>query len=194
MDIRNLSSLRDPALIAEDIADINYGMALFCMFLSATLAMFSISIASISTASESLKNFLVLMTAYLTLYQTAIFLSSHIPRRLIGVLAIVPLLAMLLAHTGPRVGIGGNKLANGFQDLFAGSAHPVAVLASKAKVNAKLLASKQSKTLSEAVTEYRQRYKHSPPPGFDKWFALAIQKNFTLIDEFDDMMKSLKPF
>ena len=30
---------------------------------------------------------------------------------------------------------------------------------------------RQSKTLKEAVSEYRKRYKRAPPRGFDKWWA-----------------------
>ena len=57
----------------------------------------------------------------------------------------------------------------------------------------KVLAS-QSQTLEEAVTEYTSRYGRHPPRGFDKWFAVAQEKEFQFIDEFDTIMESLEPF
>lgn len=54
--------------------------------------------------------------------------------------------------------------------------------------------SKQSKTLTEAVVEYRRRYNLEPPDGFDDWFHYAQSHNVTLIDEYDELMNSLAPF
>ncbi|KAH0612792.1 uncharacterized protein H6S33_009172 [Morchella sextelata] len=54
--------------------------------------------------------------------------------------------------------------------------------------------SRQSKTLEEAVQEYHRRYSMAPPDGFDDWFNYAQSQNVVLIDEFDEMMKSLVPF
>ena len=52
----------------------------------------------------------------------------------------------------------------------------------------------QSKTLNEAVIEYRRRYARHPPPGFDEWYSIAQEKGFLLVDEFDTIMESLEPF
>jgi hypothetical protein len=54
--------------------------------------------------------------------------------------------------------------------------------------------SKQSKSLSEAIAEYRNRYKIPPPPNFDKWYEFAVSKNVQLIDEYDTIYHSLLPF
>lgn len=51
-----------------------------------------------------------------------------------------------------------------------------------------------SKTLAEAVTEYRRRYKRAPPPGFDKWFDYAKAKDSKVIDEFDIIYDDILPF
>ncbi|OTB08596.1 glycosyltransferase family 90 protein [Hypoxylon sp. CI-4A] len=53
---------------------------------------------------------------------------------------------------------------------------------------------RQSKTLKDAVAEYRRRYGIPPPPNFDKWFEFAKGKNTQLIDEFDMIHESLTPF
>jgi hypothetical protein len=47
--------------------------------------------------------------------------------------------------------------------------HPVYELIQRGKQAWKLKVEKQSKTLKDAVSEYRQRYKMEPPKGFDIW-------------------------
>ena len=54
----------------------------------------------------------------------------------------------------------------------------------------KLLA-KQSKTLPEAVAEYKRRYGRDPPHGFDHWFKFAKENDFKLVDEFDAIVEDL---
>ncbi|KAL4815224.1 hypothetical protein BDW67DRAFT_176513 [Aspergillus spinulosporus] len=56
------------------------------------------------------------------------------------------------------------------------------------------LLERQSRTLSDAVKEYRQRYNMNPPPHFDKWFNFARSKGVELIDEYDTIYHSLLPF
>ncbi|MCJ1436133.1 hypothetical protein MMC27_005511 [Xylographa pallens] len=51
-----------------------------------------------------------------------------------------------------------------------------------------------SKTLSEAVVEYRRRYKRQPPPHFDKWYEYATSRNSLIIDDFDSIYEDLLPF
>ena len=53
---------------------------------------------------------------------------------------------------------------------------------------------RQSKTLGEAVQEYRRRNGIAPPPHFDKWFEFATRNGVVLIDEFDTVTQSLLPF
>ena len=52
----------------------------------------------------------------------------------------------------------------------------------------------QSQSLGAAVTEYKRRYKISPPPNFDKWYAFAKRKGVQIIDEYDSIYNSLLPF
>ncbi|GAA5909757.1 hypothetical protein JCM6882_002666 [Rhodosporidiobolus microsporus] len=54
--------------------------------------------------------------------------------------------------------------------------------------------SRQSRTLEEAVAEYRRRYNQPPPKGFDKWYAFAVKHNVQLVDEYDSIMERIQPF
>ncbi|KAL8854862.1 MAG: hypothetical protein Q9221_000368 [Calogaya cf. arnoldii] len=74
------------------------------------------------------------------------------------------------------------------------TSHPIHQLITKAENDFESLKSRQSKTLSEAVTEYRRRYRISPPPNFDQWFQLAKERNVQLIDEYDTVYHALLPF
>lgn len=47
--------------------------------------------------------------------------------------------------------------------------HPILELIENAERKWDALVKKQSKTLKEAVAEYKRRYKRNPPRGFDKW-------------------------
>jgi len=67
-----------------------------------------------------------------------------------------------------------------------------------------------SRTLSEAVIEYKRRYKRSPPKGFDDWYATvfifvelsnsvcrwkyAQDHKVQLPDEYDFIHRDLEPF
>jgi hypothetical protein len=77
---------------------------------------------------------------------------------------------------------------------FGSEAHPISVLISEAEKEHEALLARQSKTLAEAVAEYRRRYGIPPPPSFDKWFAFAKENKVQLIDEFDTIHDTLKPF
>lgn len=72
--------------------------------------------------------------------------------------------------------------------------HPMAELVRVNNERFQKISTSQSKTLEEAVSQYKQRYGRLPPPGFDKWFAIAQEKGFLLIDEFDTIMESLEPY
>ncbi|KAJ5970334.1 Lipopolysaccharide-modifying protein [Penicillium vulpinum] len=72
--------------------------------------------------------------------------------------------------------------------------HPVARLFYDAKQTFNETLNHQSKSLDEAVAEYRRRYKMPPPPHFDEWYAFAMSRNTVLIDEFDTIYHTLLPF
>ena len=53
---------------------------------------------------------------------------------------------------------------------------------------------KQSRTLEEAVREYKARTGMPPPPKFDLWFAFAQANNVLMIDEYNTIHDLIKPF
>ncbi|GAQ11233.1 hypothetical protein ALT_8554 [Aspergillus lentulus] len=77
---------------------------------------------------------------------------------------------------------------------FPTDRHPIATLVGNAEQEFEQLYSRQSKTLTEAVNEYRRRYHMHPPPHFDKWFQFAQSRGVQLIDEYDTIYHSLLPF
>ncbi|MCJ1389528.1 capsule-associated protein CAP1 [Xylographa bjoerkii] len=72
--------------------------------------------------------------------------------------------------------------------------HPIHQLINSAEQSLSSTLNRQSKTLDEAVTEYKRRYKIPPPPNFDKWYYFAREKEVQLIDEYDTIYDSLLPF
>lgn len=72
--------------------------------------------------------------------------------------------------------------------------HPIARLIENAEQRFEHLWSHQSRTLADAVGEYRRRYNMHPPPHFDKWFEFAQAKGVQMTDEYDTIYHSLLPF
>ncbi|CZS90461.1 uncharacterized protein RAG0_01537 [Rhynchosporium agropyri] len=72
--------------------------------------------------------------------------------------------------------------------------HPVEYLHAAAKKQFADLLSRQSTTVEEATKKYERKYARKPPPGFEKWFAFAKKHSSLIVDEYDEMMKSLEPF
>ena len=56
------------------------------------------------------------------------------------------------------------------------------------------LLGKQSKTLPQAVAEYKRRYGRNPPRGFDDWWRFAQENNVVMIDEYNNINEDLAPF
>ncbi|KAF2463283.1 uncharacterized protein BDR25DRAFT_337944 [Lindgomyces ingoldianus] len=72
--------------------------------------------------------------------------------------------------------------------------HPAEQLIESAEKRFGDLLNRQSKSLGEAVQEYRRRHGFPPPPNFDKWYEFATRNGVQLIDEFDTITRSLYPF
>lgn len=75
-------------------------------------------------------------------------------------------------------------------------AHPILTLMQNASSlwHAKL--SRQSRTLSEAVAEYKRRHRgRNPPKGFDKWWEFVSGRGgVKLVDEYDRIWETIEPF
>lgn len=78
-------------------------------------------------------------------------------------------------------------------DILLPGYHPMTVLHRNAKKAWDEKVARQSRTLDDAAEEYVRRYKIRPPEGFGKWFEVAQQNNFVLVDEFDGMMEAIQP-
>jgi hypothetical protein len=72
--------------------------------------------------------------------------------------------------------------------------HPAAQLIAAAEKEFQNTLNKQSKSLAEAVHEYRRRHGIAPPPHFDKWYEFATRNGVVMIDEFDTINEMLLPF
>ncbi|KAM0753121.1 hypothetical protein T439DRAFT_286761 [Meredithblackwellia eburnea MCA 4105] len=71
--------------------------------------------------------------------------------------------------------------------------HPIQVLIDAAEKKWKDKVDRQSRTLKDAVREYKQRYKRNPPRGFDEWWNFCEQNNVQLRDEYDQIDHDLAP-
>jgi len=72
--------------------------------------------------------------------------------------------------------------------------HPIPRLMAGAQTKFKTMITGQSKTLAEAVEEYKKRYGRNPPKGFDEWFEFAKENGVKIIDEYDQLVGDLEPF
>ncbi|KAL2201476.1 glycosyltransferase family 90 protein [Corynascus similis CBS 632.67] len=93
---------------------------------------------------------------------------------------VVTFTSKKFAHTKPKPAPGG--------------AHPIWHLINDAEREFKTVKDRQSRTLHDAVAEYRRRYGLPPPPHFDKWWSFAKSRNVQLVDEFDTIHELLTPF
>lgn len=94
--------------------------------------------------------------------------------------------------------------------------HPIHVLIDRAEKKWKEKVERQSRTLSEAVREYKHRYRRNPPKGFDDWYVKGLwhetrwyrfpdlldgmfrwrfceENNVQLRDEYDQINHDLAP-
>jgi len=84
--------------------------------------------------------------------------------------------------------------SNPNQPQIGPSTHPIWTLIKDAESSFEKTLATQSKTLEEAVAEYRRRYGIPPPPNFDKWYKFAKERGVQMIDEYDSIYHSLRPF
>jgi hypothetical protein len=72
--------------------------------------------------------------------------------------------------------------------------HPIPKLMDDAEDEYRAKLRRQSRTLDEAVVEYKRRYKRNPPKGFDEWWAFAKENDVWMVDEFNAVVNDLEPF
>ncbi|KAJ3736583.1 capsular associated protein [Lentinula guzmanii] len=74
------------------------------------------------------------------------------------------------------------------------STHPITRMMKEAEERFQAKIERQSKTLPQAIEEYKRRYGMSPPKGFDAWWEFAQKNEVVLVDEYDTLMRDLAPF
>ena len=74
--------------------------------------------------------------------------------------------------------------------------HPIDLLLKESSVQATRWAGQAfvSKSIGDAVAQYRGRYGRYPPPRFDVWYDYAKERSSLVIDDFDDLHRDLEPF
>ncbi len=72
--------------------------------------------------------------------------------------------------------------------------HPIEFLVEHARRKATDIVERQSKSLQEAIANYRNRYHREPPPGFEDWYRVAVELNATIIDEYDTITAMFEPY
>ncbi|KAL0579315.1 hypothetical protein V5O48_002713 [Marasmius crinis-equi] len=83
---------------------------------------------------------------------------------------------------------------NGFLEVNPAGGHPILELLERAEKEWKEKLARASKSLDEAVREYKRRYKRDPPKGFDKWWDYVEKHHVQLPDEYDQIHEDLQPF
>ncbi|WWD04614.1 hypothetical protein V865_002685 [Kwoniella europaea PYCC6329] len=72
--------------------------------------------------------------------------------------------------------------------------HPIVEMMQKGEERWANLLERQSKTLPQAVTEYRRRYGRAPPKGFDQWWQFCKRNQVKIVDDYDQIFRDIEPF
>ncbi|PFH51623.1 glycosyltransferase family 90 protein [Amanita thiersii Skay4041] len=83
---------------------------------------------------------------------------------------------------------------HGLLEVNENGSHPIYELVEKAEKEWNEKLQRASKTLEDAVKEYRRRYRRLPPKGFDLWWSYVVEHNVQLPDEYDQIYHDIEPF
>ncbi|KAG2068520.1 hypothetical protein BDR04DRAFT_1208647, partial [Suillus decipiens] len=72
--------------------------------------------------------------------------------------------------------------------------HPILELIERAEEAWAKKLGRASKTLGEAVAEYKRRYHRPPPIHFEKWWDYVVTHNVQLPDQYDEIYRDLEPY
>lgn len=119
-----------------------------------------------------------------------------VPQRLLRVVVLPPVIVVLFLfalvhHLSSSTSYSSSPAIKSGRSYHE---HPISRLAADAQKSFNLTISKQSRSLDEAVAEYKRRYRMPPPPQFDKWYKYAVDQGTVLIDEYDNIFDILLPF
>ncbi|KAF9041387.1 glycosyl transferase family 90-domain-containing protein [Panaeolus papilionaceus] len=104
------------------------------------------------------------------------------------------LLFLVASHYLPKPNAKHVYLPNGLLEVNADAGHPILELIDKARKDWQHKLDRASKTLDEAVREYKRRYGRPPPKGFDDWWEYVQENGVLLPDEYDLIHNDLEPF
>jgi hypothetical protein len=77
---------------------------------------------------------------------------------------------------------------NGLVEVNPEGQHPIYDLLDRSKDTWQKKLDGASKTLEQAVDEYRRRYHRAPPRGFDRWWKYVRKHDVQLPDEYDQIV------
>ncbi|KAG9309836.1 glycosyl transferase family 90-domain-containing protein [Chiua virens] len=98
-------------------------------------------------------------------------------------------------HRPPKRPLGAHTLTpDGLLVVNPDGPHPIFQLIRDAELEWEEKHARASKTLHEAVAEYRRRYRRAPPLGFDKWWDYVVTHHVQLPDEYDEIYQDIEPF
>lgn len=83
---------------------------------------------------------------------------------------------------------------DGILEVNTKGPHPIYELVKRAESQWKAKNVRSSKTLRQAVYEYKRRYNRSPPKGFDHWWNYVQEYDIKLPDEYDQIYNDLEPY
>ncbi|KAF9078042.1 hypothetical protein BDP27DRAFT_1310663 [Rhodocollybia butyracea] len=84
--------------------------------------------------------------------------------------------------------------SNGLLAVNPKGQHPIYDLIEKSEAAWQAKLQKASRSLPEAVVEYKRRYGRAPPKGFDKWWEFVEKHKVQLPDEYDQIHRDLEAF
>ncbi|PFH51587.1 glycosyltransferase family 90 protein [Amanita thiersii Skay4041] len=83
---------------------------------------------------------------------------------------------------------------DGLVEVNPNGPHPIFKLIRDAEKAWERKHRRASRTLREAVREYKRRYMRDPPRGFDHWWSYVQKHNVQLPDEYDQIYHDLEPY
>ncbi|WVQ82763.1 hypothetical protein IAT38_004895 [Cryptococcus sp. DSM 104549] len=97
-------------------------------------------------------------------------------------------------HAGSPSRQSHTYLPNGLLLPNPAAPHPIHDLIARGHAAWEAKLARASKTLAQAVDEYRRRYERNPPRGFERWWKYVEEHGVQLPDEYDQIHRDLEPF
>lgn len=156
---------------------------------------FGVCTYSLSTNPQTWQALLTVACSFGALWNVATtFPQSSTARIIIVAFALCPLWAFGL-YGGALPAAVSFARTPGFSEFNHGATyHPIQKITEEARAKFERIQKRQSKSLVEAIAEYKKRYGRKPPPGFDKWYEFAVAHDVQFIDEYDYLTNSFSPF